>query len=156
MQATGNASNTYTYQPMAPADIDQVLCVEQTAYSHPWTRGNFIDALAAGYEAQLLIQDTSVIGYFVAMLGVQETHLLNITVAPTHQRQGWAKVLLTAIEQWSRSQGAQSIWLEVRSSNARAITVYKAYGFAQVGTRKNYYPISTHAREDAVVMCLTV
>jgi [ribosomal protein S18]-alanine N-acetyltransferase len=153
---TSHAASTYTLQKMGVADIDPLLAIEQTAYSHPWTRGNFIDAIAAGYEARLLVQGTTLIGYFVAMLGVQEAHLLNITIAPAHQQQGWAKVLLKAMAQWAQAQGAQSIWLEVRNSNTRAIAVYTAYGFAPVGIRKNYYPISTHTREDAVVMCLTV
>jgi len=85
---------------------------------------------------------------------VDEVHLLNITVAPAYQRQGWARVMLDALATWSRGQGAQWLWLEVRQGNARAITVYENYGFRRVGVRKNYYPADQHQREDAVVMSL--
>jgi len=84
------------FETLTLARLDAVLAVEQRAYSHPWTRGNFTDALASGYEAQLLMADDHLLGYFVAMMGVDEVHLLNITVTPEYQRQGWARVLLGA------------------------------------------------------------
>ena len=134
--------------------LDAVVAVEQSAYSHPWTRGNFTDALRSGYEAQILVAGDALLGYFVAMKGVGEVHLLNITVAPDCQRQGWARVMLDALAIWSRRQAAQWLWLEVRASNARAMRVYAAQGFGRVGLRKNYYPGGPDAREDAVVMSL--
>jgi len=94
------------------------------------------------------------LGYFVAMLGVDEAHLLNITVAPAYQRQGWARVLLDALALWARGRGAQWLWLEVRASNLRAQQVYEAHGFRRVGERKRYYPAGHGQREDAVVMSL--
>jgi ribosomal-protein-alanine N-acetyltransferase len=148
------------FEAMTPAWLDAVLRVEQSAYSQPWTKGNFLDSLNAGYQAQLLTAgnapDTQLLGYFVAMKGVDEVHLLNITVAPKHQRQGWARIMLDGLAIWSRAQGAQWLWLEVRVSNARAKAVYECYGFRHVGTRRNYYPAGASAREDAVVMSLAL
>ena len=100
-----------SFETLTLARLDAVLAVEQRAYSHPWTRGNFTDALASGYEAQLLMADDHLLGYFVAMMGVDEVHLLNITVTPEYQRQGWARVLLDALALWSRGRGAQWLWL---------------------------------------------
>ncbi len=88
------------------------------------------------------------------MRGVEEAHLLNITVAPAHQRQGWARCLLDALVLWSRGQRAQCLWLEVRQSNQGARRVYERYGFKQVGLRRAYYPAAPIGREDAVVMSL--
>ena len=95
------------FEPLTPERLDELLVIEQATYAHPWTRGNFIDALAAGYQAQLLVAGAQILGYFVAMPGVQEAHLLNITVAPAFQRQGWAQVMLDALALWARGQGAQ-------------------------------------------------
>ena len=134
--------------------LDTVMAVEQRAYAHPWTRGNFQDALAHGYQVQLLLGGDQLLGYFVAMPGVDEVHLLNLTVAPEFQRQGWAQVLLDALQLWARSRNAQWLWLEVRKSNLRAQSVYQACGFRQVGERKRYYPAEGSAREDALVMSL--
>lgn len=142
------------FQPMTEAWLDQVLPIEQQAYDHPWTHGNFSDSLRAGYEAQLLQAGGELLGYFVAMKGVDEVHLLNITVAPAHQGQGWGRTMLEALSIWSRGQGAQWLWLEVRVSNVRAQRVYELHGFRRVGERKNYYPAAGGTREHAIVMSL--
>lgn len=144
------------FQALTLAQLDAVVDVEQRAYSHPWTRGNFTDAMASGYQAQLLMADEHLLGYFVAMMGVDEVHLLNITVAPEFQGQGWARTLLDALALWARGRGAQWLWLEVRVSNLRAQHVYQAHGFRRVGERKRYYPAAGGEREDAVVMSMAL
>lgn len=140
------------FEPMLADGLDAVLEVEQLAYAHPWLRLNFLDALRSGYQAQLLLAQDCLLGYFVAMKGVDEVHLLNITVAPPYQRQGWARVMLDALAIWARGQGADWLWLEVRAGHQRALEVYQAQGFARVGLRKAYYPAADGAREDALVM----
>lgn len=139
------------FEPMTEARLDDVVAIERRAYAHPWTRGNFADSLRSGYQAQLLVAGGVIVGYFVAMQGVDEVHLLNITVDPPFQRQGWGRVLLDALALWARGQRAQWLWLEVRTSNARAQQMYLRYGYRRVGERKNYYP-ADHGREDAIVM----
>jgi ribosomal-protein-alanine N-acetyltransferase len=141
-------------EPLDAQRLEQVLRIEQRAYPYPWTRGNFLDALRAGYHARLLLAGEELLGYYVAMKGVDEVHLLNITVSPDHQRQGWGRVLLDAVALWARQQQAQWLWLEVRQSNTRAIRIYEAHGYRQVGVRKGYYPAGHGRREDAVVMSL--
>ena len=142
------------FEPLTPDKLDALLRVEQQAYAHPWERRNFEDSINAGHQIQLLMAQDTLLGYFVAMKGVDEVHLLNITVAPDYQRQGWAQVLLDALTLWARGQGAEWLWLEVRVSNERAIMVYEAHGFCRVGQRKNYYPDDDGQREDAIVMSL--
>jgi ribosomal-protein-alanine N-acetyltransferase len=142
------------FEPMTESRLDEVVAIERAAYEHPWTRGNFSDSLRSGYQAQLLCAGDSILGYFVAMKGVDEVHLLNVTVDPQFQRQGWSRLLLDALVLWSRGQGAQWLWLEVRVGNARAQQVYERYGFRRVGERRNYYPARDGRREDAIVMSL--
>jgi ribosomal-protein-alanine N-acetyltransferase len=98
--------------------------------------------------------DGELLGYFLAMHGVEEMHLLNITVAPAHQGQGWGHMMLDALSLMSRHAGAQWLWLEVRQSNQRALQVYVRYGFKQISIRKDYYPAGRQQREHAVVMSL--
>lgn len=139
------------FEPMTEARLHEVVAIERSAYTHPWTHGNFADSVRSGYEAQLLCAGDVVLGYFVAMQGVDEVHLLNITVAPPYQGQGWGRVMLDALAIWSRGQGAQWLWLEVRTTNTRAQQIYLRYGYRRVGERKNYYPADP-GREDAIVM----
>jgi [ribosomal protein S18]-alanine N-acetyltransferase len=142
------------FEPLLANRLDEVLRVEQRAYAHPWNHANFVDALHSGYQAQMLVADGYVLGYFVAMKGVDEVHLLNITVAPEFQRQGWAHTMLDALALWARGQGVQWLWLEARVSNVRAVQVYERYGFRRVGLRKAYYPAGAGLREDAIVMSM--
>lgn len=141
---------------LSESDLDRIVAVEQTVYSHPWTPGNFKDALKSGYAAFKLEAGEHLIGYLVAMQVIDEVHLLNITVAPAFQRQGWAHAMLQFLNLWSLQKEAQCLWLEVRQSNERALKLYKAFGFEQVGLRKDYYPESRTSRESAVVMRMSV
>ena len=140
------------FEPLDPRHLGAVLRLEQQAYAHPWSQGNFVDSLKSGYEAQMLLAGDILLGYFVAMKGVDEVHLLNITVAPEYQGQGWARVMLDALTLWAKGQGAEWLWLEVRVGNVRAFQVYEAHGYRRVGQRKNYYPAVDGQREDALVM----
>ena len=139
-------------EPLSLARLDEVLAIEAQAHPHPWSRRHFTDALASGYRIDILLGGDQVLGYFVAMRGVEEAHLLNLTVAPAFQRQGWGQILLDALALWARGQGLQWLWLEVRVSNLRARQVYEKYGFQRVGERKRYYPSASAEREDAIVM----
>ncbi len=152
------ADSPLAFRAMTIMDLDRVMAVETMAYSFPWTRGNFIDSIAAGYLAELMTArgGDEPIGYFVAMAGVDELHLLNLTVAPAHQRQGHAGRLLDVIEARARDRSLATLWLEVRESNDRALRLYGRRGFTRAGLRRGYYPAAAGRREDAVVMALAV
>ena len=154
MSAVLQSAGEARFEPLLASHLGEVLRIEQSAYVHPWSLPNFRDALNAGYQAQILSAGGNVLGYFVAMSGVDEVHLLNITVAPVYQRQGWARLMLDALALWARGQGAQWLWLEVRDGNQRAMQVYERHGYRRVGQRKAYYPAPNGTREDAVVMSL--
>ena len=142
------------FEPLTLARLAAVVHVEKLAYAHPWNEANFRDAIQAGYQAQVLVAAGEVLGYFVAMKGVDEVHLLNIPVAPQYQGQGWARLMLEALAIWARGDGAQWLWLEVRVGNLRAMRVYEQHGFRRVGQRKAYYPAGFGKREDAIVMSM--
>ena len=148
------AQTALTQRAITLSDLDALMAIEVRAYSHPWTRGNFIDSLASGYWMQGLWDgDAQLRAYIVAAPGVDEVHLLNVTVCPGCEGRGWARRLLTALCDWARSQACAQVWLEVRASNARARQLYERFGFRSMGVRKGYYP-AAQGREDAHVMCL--
>jgi ribosomal-protein-alanine N-acetyltransferase len=143
------------FAAMGAADLDAVLSIEEAVYSHPWTRGNFQDSLYSGYQAQTL-RDAhgELLGYFLVMLAVDEAHLLNISVAALHQHKGLGRVLLDHATSLARQHRMHTMLLEVRESNVHAAKVYRQYGFAEIGRRKNYYPAANQTREGAIVMSL--
>ena len=147
-----HAFDRFDYAPMAMADLDEVVALEQSVYPHPWSRGNFADSLDVGYHAWVLRDRGELAGYFLLMAAVDEAHLLNVSVAENRQRQGLGHYLLDKIAACARGLGAESILLEVRPSNLRALQVYQRYGFVEIGRRKAYYPAHNGQREDAIVM----
>jgi ribosomal-protein-alanine N-acetyltransferase len=141
---------------MTVGDLGTVLAIESLCYGHPWSRGNFVDSLAAGYIAEVLDDaGDGIVGYFVAMAGAAELHLLNLTVTPAWQGLGHGRWMLDALEASCRQHGWPTLWLEVRAGNQRARRLYRRRGFAEVGVRRGYYPAAA-GREDAVVMRLDV
>lgn len=141
--------------PIHLHDLETLMEIETASYRYPWSRGNFIDSLAAGYRmAKRVDAQGGWLGYFVAMRGVDETHLLNLTVAPVHQRQGHGRAMLDELRRWSRELGAARMWLEVRESNVDAQKLYRRYGFRDAGLRRGYYPAGPSGRENAIVMHL--
>jgi ribosomal-protein-alanine N-acetyltransferase len=155
--ADDDANDAGTLLTMTTAHLPAVMAIEVAAYAFPWSRGNFIDSLAAGYPARVLMDARgTMLGYFVAMGGVDEMHLLNITVADAAQSRGHARRMIATLIALCREQLAHELWLEVRESNARARRIYARLGFEQKGVRKGYYPAPLGRREDAVVMSLKV
>lgn len=144
-------------RPMGAAQLDAVMAIEAAAYAFPWSRGNFVDSISAGHVARVLLgPGGEMLGYFVAMSGVDEMHLLNITVAHELQGRGHARWMLDALVGQCRAQHAGALWLEVREANAHARAIYRHLGFEVVGVRRRYYPAAFGRREDAVVMSLKV
>jgi len=142
---------------MRAQDVEEVVAIENQAYPFPWSRGNFLDSLNSGYDAWVMRElDGQIAGYFLAMPVVDEMHLLNITVRPTLQGKKLGRLLLNKVITLAREAKMQSILLEVRPSNPRALAFYQHVGFEQIGIRKNYYPSTGATREDAIVMRLMI
>jgi len=136
--------------PMLEADLDEVVTLEKSVYSHPWTRGNFSDSLRAGYECWTWRSARELLGYYVLSAAAGEAHLLNLSVAATRQREGHGAALLREALQRARGLGARELFLEVRPSNFAAQSLYAKFDFRQVGVRRDYYP-GRGGREDALV-----
>jgi [ribosomal protein S18]-alanine N-acetyltransferase len=145
---------------MQPSDVAAVMQIETAAAVVAWTPGNFLDSIAAGHDAELLVEPHTgtLLGYVVAMRGVDALHLLNLTVVPARQGQGYGRYLLDHLVILCRRLGLGQLCLEVRQSNQRALALYLRHGFVQVGLRRNYYPQPQGlvGREDAVVMNLAL
>jgi ribosomal-protein-alanine N-acetyltransferase len=138
---------------MQPEDLEAVVAIERAIYSHPWTRGNFIDSLRADYECWVWCQDGVLIGYFVLAVAAGEAHLLNFSIAGNLQRRGYGGALLERVVGVARESDARSVFLEVRPSNEGAQRLYQRFGFRRVAVRRGYYPAQA-GREDALVYVL--
>ncbi len=137
--------------PMNLHDIDEVLRIEYGAYAFPWSRGNFIDSISAGYSSWVCRVGGELVGYAIVMLAVDDAHLLNLGVAVKRRGLGYGARLLRQAMQVARQGGASTLLLEVRPSNEKALILYRHFGFQQIAVRRAYYP-AEHGREDALVL----
>ncbi len=140
---------------MRESDLPRVMEIENAIYSHPWTVGNFVDSLRAGYQCCAWRLQGELIGYFILMVAVGEAHLLNLSIAAAHQRRGHGAALLNEAASLARSLGAKNMFLEVRPSNRAAQALYTRFGFRKIAVRRGYYPANS-GREDALVLSLAL
>ena len=137
--------------PMRPDDLDDVLEIERAVFSVPWSRRAFLvevedKEISIPRVARLA---AAVVGYAIAWRVVDELHIGNIAVAPSTQRQGIGRAILTHLLDTARAYSLAYATLEVRVSNAAAIALYERSGFRPVAMRRRYYPDNG---EDAMVM----
>lgn len=147
-------SETISFRPMTEADIEAVLSIECAAFSHPWSRGIFLDSLKS-YDCWVMFDGLQQVGHGVINVIIDEAHLLNITIRPESQGRGFGLLLLERLMQRAMELKAGECFLEVRASNQSAYRVYERYGFNEIGRRRDYYP-SVGGREDALVMACTL
>lgn len=136
---------------MTQADVDAVLAIEQAVQRFPWTRGNFIDALDSGYVCRIDDEGGEIRAYAILIPVLEEAELLNIGVVAGWQRKGLGRAMLCAMLEEACERNMRRVFLEVRSSNAAAIALYRSAGFSEIGLRRAYYQ-NANGSEDAITM----
>lgn len=132
-------------------DLGAVLRIERQAFPEPWSPQIFASELALrkGRAYRTARIGRELVGYFGLMFTDDEAHITTIAVAPRRQGQGLGTALMLEIVRITLEQGAEVLSLEVAAGNRRAQALYRRFGLAPVGVRKNYYP---GTGEDAIVM----
>ena len=136
--------------PMTAADLVQVMAIERASYPLPWLEQHFLDEINSPMALPLTAfdHDGHVLGFICQLQVLDEGHILNVAVAPSCRGMGVGRLLVQRVLDDCRSTGAAFVSLEVRVSNAAAISLYRQLSFALVGRRKHYYENG----EDALMM----
>jgi len=136
-------------------DVAAISEIERAAFSDPWSARSFRDALEhpSVYFGCARSDAGQVLGYVVAWFVADEGEIANLAVAPEGWGRGIGRALLDAALAEATQRGIESVYLEVRDSNARARRLYQSRGFEEVGRRSKYYrrPV-----EDAIVLRRTL
>ena len=140
---------------MEPEDVESVLGIESRVFTTPWQAHTFLSLIGrSGSELWVMEHPVAgILAYAVLWCILDQAELANIAVRSEYRGQGYASRLLERVLQIVRDREVETIYLEVRASNTRALELYERFGFSQVGVRKNYYDKPT---EDALVMRLVV
>mgnify|MGYP001814371378 FL=1 len=133
---------------MTVDDVPAVLALEERVYPEPWTEGVFRDELAQPNRVYLtVIDDDEIIGYAGMMIVFEDAHITTMSVAPEARGTGIAQKMMMRLVDTAIASEAEHLTLEVRMSNEAAQALYRKFGFAPVGVRKDYY-----LNEDALIM----
>lgn len=138
---------------MRRRDLRRVLRIEQAVFPEPWSTSVFTSEMALGNARayRVAYQGRTLVGYFGLMFVDDESHVTTLAVAPTCQSRGIGTRLMLHAVRAAIDRGALRLSLEVAAHNDRAQGLYRRFGLAPVGVRRNYYPATG---EDALVMCV--
>jgi [ribosomal protein S18]-alanine N-acetyltransferase len=132
------------------SDLPSVLSIERRSFPTPWSLAMFV--LELSKPSGICLAATTgqgLVGYLVCSRYADVWHLMNVAVVPERRRAG---VATTLIRRLFEEAGADARYtLEVRTSNAEAIAMYRRFGFRPAGRRRRYYHDNG---EDALIMWL--
>lgn len=153
-------NNSLQFTEITPADLNELMPIENACHSHPWNEKTFSTCIGGRYFGKKLSESLSypkTVGFYVGELVIDEATLMDICVEPNEQGKGYGKKLLNQFLQQAKAKGALKIWLEVRAKNISAQMLYMNAGFIEINRRTGYYPSNSgFGYEDAIVMSLTV
>ena len=141
-----------SFRAATQADVPAIVAIERTSFGDPWSEETFRDLLRLRQAIFLVVTEglpESVCGYVIAAVITDEAEVLNLAVAGQSRRRGFGGRLLDAGLGIIRERGAREVFLEVRESNAAAISLYTSRGFAALSRRARYY---RNPVEDALVL----
>jgi len=133
-------------------DLHDVEEIERRSYTTPWSRSMFAGEVTKPSSICLGAFDPDdgiLLGYAIVSRYVDAWHVMNLAVAPEARRRGVARALLARLFELTVGEARRGYTLEVRVSNAAAISLYESAGFRPRGIRRGYY---TDNREDALIM----
>lgn len=135
--------NAKNVRPFREQDVDAVLRIlQESPEAAGWSREGFLETAAEQASLALVFEfesEGTLAGFLIGRLVRDQAEILNLAVARKHRHEGVATALLEAALAQFRSSGGESVYLEVRESNAAGIAFYAKHGFATVGRRKDYY-----------------
>jgi ribosomal protein S18 acetylase RimI-like enzyme len=132
------------------ADLDRLVAIENAAFEGDrLTRRSLREHLTKPTVSLLVAEAEAggfaqVIGYALIAFrrDSKKARLYSIASDPKYRLgsgRGLGRVLLAACEAEAARRGAETLVLEVRADNARAIALYEARGYARFGTLADYY-----------------
>lgn len=133
----------FTLKEMSAEHIPQIAQLEKECFSEPWSENALAEELKNENSHFLVAESDRVMGY----IGVQEicgeAYITNVAVLKEFRKAGIGRALLRAACDGAKSRNCEFITLEVRESNAYAISLYESEGFEKAGVRKNFYSSPT-------------
>ncbi len=135
-----------------PGDAQaMVRLAHQSQVAAHWREQDYtriFDNDAVSRIALVLVQGSQIVGFVIATCATPDWELENIVVSDEQRRRGLGDRLMAELLDRAKQASAESVFLEVRDSNQAARALYRKWGFAEIGIRKEYYSFPT---EDGLI-----
>jgi ribosomal-protein-alanine N-acetyltransferase len=142
---------------MSEHDLLEIVEIEEQSGLSRWGWAAYYAELQGGNRDLMLVArvalSSNIAGYIIARETAGELHINNVAVRSEYRRRGIGATLLNRVLEEARNRKAKAAFLEVRSANRAAQTLYEKSGFKAIARRANYY---SDPQEDAVVMSLVL
>ncbi len=134
-------------------DLETIVAIENRCFRKPWTTGMFKYELNENPYATIWVLEEKgeIIGYYDLWIVFERAEIATIAVDIPYQQMGYGSVLMNHLEQQALNSYCETIALEVRVSNEKALRLYKAHGFVTVNVKPGYYK-DPDGYEDAYFM----
>ncbi len=132
------------FNRMTEKDLGNVLEIDERSFKIPWTYSLFLNELNSEHAVNLTVHHYDaiadpVVSFMCFQLIIDEMHILRFAVDPDWRNRGVGMWVLERSLEKAKNKGAVVAFLEVRSSNDSALSLYRKFGFKKIGTRKGYY-----------------
>ena len=147
----GSGSLTISVRQLEIYDVDAIVEIEKSCFSHPWSRESFSSLVEkSAFKAfGAFINESTLGGYVILSIAAKELHILNIAVHNEYRKHGLGTRLLQYAHDMALKKKCVESFLEVRESNMDAQSLYKKLGYTKLGRRLEYY---SDTKEDAILM----
>ena len=139
----------YEVTELGKSDVEDLIELEAYCFDYHWSREQFLLGLSKKAFMVLGIRHEGFLaGYIAFSLIEDEMEILNLAVHPDFRRRGLAELLLADSFRVCDERQIKKSFLDVKESNEPALSLYRKFGYKQIGVRKKYYP---DTKEDALL-----
>ena len=144
---------SYKIRPLEKKDLDRVFEIEKECFVDPWKLTDLEYELSENPVNKFLVLEVNnnIVGFIDFMITFNSATISQIAITKEYRKQGFGKLLLEEMENCFPKEGediVENVTLEVRSSNARAISLYQKNGYEVIVKKPHYYSDG----EDAIYM----
>lgn len=121
-------------------EAEKIYMLEKECFSDSWSLSTLEAQLSAEQAVWFIYEeDNKPVGYALGTEVCGEAELYRIAVLSSRRRKGLGELVINEFLGKCRDRNAEKVFLEVRSRNIPAISLYKKSGFEEISVRKGYY-----------------
>ena len=142
-------TNQHITKLLELSHLSAVAEIERLTFIEPWSQKSLELLTRDGNLGVAAFEGETPVAYVGLIVCAPEGEITNVATHPDFRRKGYGEAVLKRLEEEARKRGVETLYLEVRSSNLAAQTLYLKLGYEKTGERKGFYK---NPKEDAVLM----